>query len=148
MSDVFLKMSVYNNTHHNYKQPDSENTLFLRIGQALFMKRINLTIDEATLTLLHDLAEHYYQGNKSKTVRSALESLAAHSGHMGWVIRGYVPVATEVDTSCHTCQTPHQKGEILYRPVFERGRGPDVYSQIPSESWMDCTVCAEQQFKD
>ena len=110
------------------------------------MKRINFTVDEATLTLLSELAERYYKGNKSKTVRAALESLAAHSGHMGWIIRGYVPVETDVDTSCHTCQTTHQKGDILFRPVFERGRGPEAYTHIPSESWMDCPDCAEQQF--
>ncbi|MFK7844807.1 MAG: hypothetical protein AB8G77_05850 [Rhodothermales bacterium] len=111
------------------------------------MKRINITVDEPTVALLNELAERYYKGNKSKTVRAALESLAAHSGYMGWIIRGYVPIATDVDTSCHTCQTLHQKGDVLFRPVFERGRGPNVYSHIPSESWMDCPVCAEQQFK-
>ena len=112
------------------------------------MKRINFTVDEATLTLLNELAVRYYKGNKSKTVRAALESLAAHSGHMGWIIRGYVPVETEFDTSCYTCQTPHQKGDILFRPVFERGRGPEAYSHIPNESWMDCPECAEHKFKE
>ena len=96
------------------------------------MKRINFTVDENTLTLLHELAERYYKGNKSKTVRAALESLAAHSGHMGWIIRGYVPVETNVVTSCHTCHTPHPKGDVLFRPVFERGRGPQTFNQIPS----------------
>ena len=111
------------------------------------MKRINFTVDEATLVLLNELSERYYQGNKSKTVRAALESLAAHSGHMGWVIRGYVPVAADEATACYTCQTPHQKGDVLFRPVFERGRGPEAYTSIPSESWMDCSDCAELQFK-
>ncbi len=111
------------------------------------MKRINFTVDEPTLILLGELANRYYKGNKSKTIRAALESLAAHSGHMGWIIRGYVPVEANGETACHTCHTPHQKGDILYRPVFERGRGPDALSNIPSESWMDCTDCAEQQLK-
>ena len=111
------------------------------------MKRVNFTVDEHTLILLNELSERYYNGNKSKTIRAALESLAAHSGHMGWIIRGYVPVETEADTACHTCNTPHQKGDVLFRPVFERGRGPEAYMHIPSESWMDCPDCAEEQLK-
>ena len=45
------------------------------------MQRLNFTLDEATVQLLDRLAAKYYHGNKSLTVRAALESLAAHAGH-------------------------------------------------------------------
>jgi hypothetical protein len=109
------------------------------------MQRLNFTLDEATIQLLARLAEKYYQGNKSQTVRAALESLAVHSGHEGWVIAGYSPVQVEEATRCHTCGDPHEKGEILFRPVFERGEGPQVLPRLPVEAWLDCSDCVEQQ---
>ena len=45
------------------------------------MKRLNFTLDQDTVHLLEDLAKKFYEGNKSQTVRAALESLAAHTGH-------------------------------------------------------------------
>lgn len=108
------------------------------------MRRINFTFDEATVELLEQLAEKYYSGNKSLTVRSALESLAAHTGHAGWVITGYTPIVLDQQVSCHTCGHVYPSGNTLYRPVFERGRGPSALLKLPSESWLDCATCIER----
>ncbi|MFW6157630.1 MAG: hypothetical protein ACOC4S_02185 [Balneolaceae bacterium] len=110
------------------------------------MKRLNFTLDEDTVKLLQDLAENYYGGNKSQTVRAALESLAAHTGHEGWVIAGYTPKEADEEVSCHSCGEEHHKGEVLYRPVFERGKSPKALSRIPAENWLECPDCAEKQF--
>lgn len=108
------------------------------------MIRLNFTFDESTAQLLDKLADKYYHGNKSLTVRSALESLAAHTGHEGWVIAGYTPIVIEGEASCHTCGDPHTPGDVLYRPVFERGEGPRAIPRIPQENWLDCPTCVEQ----
>ena len=110
------------------------------------MKRLNFTLDAPTIDLLERLAATYYQGNKSQTVRAALESLAAHIGHDGWVITGYTPVQLEQEEQCHTCGEAHHEGEVLYRPVFERGASPRALPHIPAEPWFDCPRCVEQQF--
>ena len=111
------------------------------------MKRLNFTFDEDTVTLLQELADNYYNGNKSQTVRAALESLASHTGHEGWVIAGYTPIQLNDDRSCHTCGESHHEGEVLYRPVFERGKAPDAMQTIPSEDWLECPTCAEKHFE-
>ncbi len=108
------------------------------------MRRLNFTLDQDTITLLERLADRYYGGNKSQTVRAALESLAAHTGHDGWVIAGYTPVALDDDIDCHTCGEVHYEGEVLFRPVFERGQSPVALPHIPAEVWLDCPTCAEQ----
>ena len=110
------------------------------------MKRLNFTLDEQTVQLLHELADGYYGGNKSQTVRAALESLAAHTGHQGWIIAGYTPMEVDGDVECHGCGESHKEGEVLYRPVFERGKGPSAMPHIPTENWLDCPECAEKQF--
>ncbi|MEM1271004.1 MAG: hypothetical protein AAGI08_13270 [Bacteroidota bacterium] len=107
------------------------------------MKRLNFTLDADTIRLLERLAGEYYGGNKSQTVRAALESLASHVGHDGWIVSGHVPVAVDADTECHTCNDVRPKGAVLYRPVFERGRGPDALPSIPVDSWLDCPSCVE-----
>jgi hypothetical protein len=108
------------------------------------VQRLNFTLDDATVKLLNELSEKYYHGNKSLTVRAALESLAVHAGHAGWVVRGYTPIVLDHQTSCHTCGDLHPEGDVLYRPVFERGEGPRAVPRIPRESWLDCSNCAEQ----
>lgn len=110
------------------------------------MKRLNFTLDNETVNLLGELAENYYGGNKSQTVRAALESLAAHTGHQGWVITGYTPKEVDGEVECHGCGEAHKEGEILYRPVFERGKGPSALPKIPTDNWLDCPECAEKQF--
>lgn len=107
------------------------------------MQRLNFTLDDETVKLLEKLAEKYYQGNKSQTVRSALESLAAHAGHEGWIVAGHTPVVVDQQTSCHTCGDPHAVGDILYRPVFQRGEGPRALPRLPHENWLDCSNCVE-----
>lgn len=107
------------------------------------MKRLNFTLDSETVTLLNNLAEKFYKGNKSQTVRAALESLAARQGHDGWVITGYTPMRIDHDASCHTCGTEHHEGKILFKPVFEKGNSPKAIQQIPSEEWVECSTCVE-----
>ncbi|MBI2881687.1 MAG: hypothetical protein HYY21_08845 [Candidatus Tectomicrobia bacterium] len=108
------------------------------------MPRLNFTLDDEAVRLLDRLAQKYYEGNKSLTVRRALESLAVHAGHEGWRIAGYTPVVIEGRAACHTCGEPHRKGDVLYRPVFERGEGPNALATLPKESWLDCPRCVEQ----
>ncbi len=110
------------------------------------MLRQNFTLDNDTIALLEKLAEKYYGGNKSGTVRAALESLAAHVGHEGWVVSGYIAVTVNEDIDCHTCGQTKHEGEILYRPVFERGASPEALSKIPGEAWLDCSDCVEHQY--
>lgn len=112
------------------------------------MKRLNFTLDDDTVKLLEELAGKYYSGNKSQTVRAALESLAAHTGHEGWIIAGYTPKELDNESACHSCGEEHEKGEILYRPVFERGKSPEAFPKMPTENWLDCPDCAEQHIRD
>ncbi len=107
------------------------------------MQRLNFTLDDATIELLDSLAASYYSGNKSQTVRAALESLATHTRHMGWVITGYTTVVLAKPEACHTCGERHRKGEVLYRPVFERGAGAKALPVLPREMWLACSNCAE-----
>lgn len=105
------------------------------------MKRLNFTLDGETVDLLSRLAEAYYGGNKSQTVRAALESLASHIGHEGWVVKGYVPAVAPENAECHSCGTAQRDGEILYRPVFERGASASALPAIPTEDWLECPTC-------
>lgn len=107
------------------------------------MRRLNFTLDNATVAMLDRLAERYYGGNKSLTVRAALESLAAHAGHEGWIVAGYTPVVLDARADCHTCGELHGQGEVLYRPVFRRGQGQQALPRIPAELWLDCSQCVE-----
>lgn len=109
------------------------------------MKRLNFTLDDDTVKLLEELADKFYNGNKSQTVRAALESLAVHAGHEGWVIAGYTPKELDGKENCHSCGESHEKGDVLYRPVFEKGSSPQALPHMPSEHWLDCPDCAEKQ---
>ncbi len=109
------------------------------------MKRLNFTLDDDTVKLLEELSGKYYGGNKSQTVRAALESLAVHAGHEGWIIAGYTPKELDGEESCHSCGESHEKGDVLYRPVFEKGSSPKALPKMPSENWLDCPDCAEKQ---
>jgi len=108
------------------------------------MKRLNFTIDEETVDLLEQISERYYGGNKSLTVRAALESLAAHLGHAGWVIAGYAPAVLDHQENCHSCGQTYPEGQTLFRPVFQRGHAPDALREIPQENWLDCSRCVEE----
>ena len=110
------------------------------------MQRLNFTLDDEAVRLLEQLAATYYHGNKSQTVRAALESLAAHIGHDGWVIAGYTPMQLATEAACHTCGISHPEGDVLFRPVFERGASPEALTRIPSEVWLDCSGCVEERF--
>jgi len=110
------------------------------------MQRLNFTLDEDAVRLLERLADRFYHGNKSLTVRAGLESLAAHAGHDGWIVKGYTPVRLSAEAACHSCGVEHHEGDVLYRPVFERGESPAALEHIPTEAWLDCPGCAEQRF--
>lgn len=107
------------------------------------MKRLNFTLDDETIALLNRIAEQYYHGNKSQAVRAAVESLAAHLGHEGWVVAGFVPVEVDANAECHTCHRCFEPGETLYRPVFRKGRAPKAMPQLPREQWLECGDCAQ-----
>ncbi|MDR9418216.1 hypothetical protein [Gracilimonas sp.] len=109
------------------------------------MKRLNFTLDNSTVELLQKLAEKFYDGNKSQTVRAALESLAAHQGHDGWVITGYTSVRTDHEVNCHSCGSEHAEGNIVFKPVFEKGNSPAAISHIPTEEWIECHECVESR---
>ncbi len=109
------------------------------------MKRLNFTLDDETVKLLNRLAKKYYKGNKSQTVRAALESLAAHQGHDGWVITGYTPTRAAGDVSCHSCGDEQGEGNMLFKPVFERGNSPSAIQSIPKEEWVECASCLESK---
>lgn len=106
------------------------------------MKRLNFTVDDETASLLESLATQFYGGNKSLAIRSAVESLAAHSGHSGWVIAGFTPVELSKETSCHCCRERFNAGQTLFTPVFERGVAQDALAELPVEPWLDCQTCA------
>jgi len=109
------------------------------------MKRLNFTLDNDTVELLNKLADKFYKGNKSLTVRAALESLATHAGHDGWVIAGYTALRTDHNAECHSCGREQQKGDMLYKPVFERGSSPGALQSIPREEWLECSSCVESR---
>lgn len=108
------------------------------------MQRLNFTLDESTVALLGRLADGWYGGNKSLTVRAALESLATHLGHEGWVVAGYTPVVIDDPAACHSCGGTHDQGDVLFRPVFQRGTGREALAHLPAEPWLDCGRCVEQ----
>ena len=110
------------------------------------MHRLNFTLDSETVELLERLADKFYGSNKSATVRAALESLATHVGHEGWVVSGYTPVLVDADIDCHSCGQTKHEGETVYRPVFERGASPAALPHIPAEPWLDCSECVELQY--
>jgi len=107
------------------------------------MRRLNFTVDDETASLLESLAREFYGGNKSLAIRSAVESLAAHSGHAGWVVSGFTPVELGRETACHCCRETFQPGQTLYRPVFERGVSGKSLAELPVEPWLDCATCAQ-----
>jgi len=84
-------------------------------------------------------------------VRAAVESLAAHLGHEGWVVAGFVPVEVDANAECHTCHRCFEPGatlyrpvfRTLYRPVFRKGRAPKAMPQLPREQWLECGDCAQ-----
>ena len=106
------------------------------------MRRINFTLDEDTIELLSSVADRFYGGNRSLAIRAAVESLAAHSGHEGWVITGFTPEEIHAETKCHCCATEFPTGAILFRPVFERGVSPEALDRLPEGKWLDCSQCA------
>lgn len=107
------------------------------------MKRLNFTLDDDTVKLLDRLSSKYYEGNKSQTVRAALESLASHAGQEGWVIKGYTTLRADHDVNCHECGSEQHEGTVLYKPVFEKGSSPSAIQSIPSEEWVECPDCIE-----
>ena len=107
------------------------------------MQRLNFTLDKATVRLLEKLSLAN-GGNKSQTVRTALEFLAHHQGSSGWVIKGYTATRIDEQSSCHTCGEEHTTGEVLYTPVFELGEGAGALKTLPADVWLDCNDCVKE----
>lgn len=105
------------------------------------MQRLNFTLDDATVGLLDTLSEQRFGGNKSQTVRAALEALAGRSGDAGWVVTGYTSIELDKRAACHHCGGQHARGTVMYRPVFERGAGPQAIKTLPAQIWLDCPDC-------
>lgn len=103
--------------------------------------RLNFTLDDDTIKLLEFLSDNYYSGNKSQTVRAALEALAINHKHEGWVVAGYTVVDLEQGANCHQCGNAKKSGDVMYRPVFERGHGPNALNELPTHAWFDCPAC-------
>lgn len=99
-------------------------------------------MDHETVSLLGTLADQFYGGNKSLAIRAAVESLAAQSGHPGWVVAGFTPIEIESRTACHCCSTEFESGATLFKPVFERGVSPKAFTELPEGKWLDCAMCA------
>ena len=112
------------------------------------MRRLNFTLDPETVALLSQLAQKFYHGNKSHTIRAALQRLATHTGHAGLVSSGYTPVEVSGATSCHTCGTKYGKGDLLYHPVFERGYSHKAVEDLPEQIWLDCHGCVTQNVEE
>ena len=112
------------------------------------MQRLNFTLDKGTVASLSELAQKLYQGNKSQTIRAALQSLAFHTGHAGWVISGYTPTEVSSTTFCHTCGAEYGKGDLLYRPVFDRGFSRKAVVDLPTKAWLNCSSCVTQDTKE
>lgn len=112
------------------------------------MRRLNFTLDEGTIDLLDELAGRLYGGNKSQTIRAALQALSAHTGQGGWVIAGYAPVELRDDAPCHTCGETHHRGQVLFRAVFERGYSPDALRTLPQKDWLDCHRCVARHVRE
>jgi hypothetical protein len=109
------------------------------------VKRLNFTIDDNTADLLNEISNRFYYGNKSLTVRAALEKLAAHFGDAGWVISGYTPKVLHHEEHCHSCGAAHPEGDVLYQPIFQKATAPGAMHDIPAEPWLDCSQCVEHQ---
>ncbi len=112
------------------------------------MKRLNFTLDQETIALLNRIADHYYHGNKSLAVRAALEWLATHLGHEGWVVVGVVPVEVDFTAECHTCRRHFERGTTLYRPVFRKGLAGKAMPELPKKIWLECGDCAQGLVND
>jgi predicted transcriptional regulator len=108
------------------------------------MKRLNFTFDDETTRLLSRLAEAHFSGNKSLTVRAALERFARQEGHEGWIISGYTPLRAPQQAVCRRCGKEQEEGELLYRPVFERGSSPAAMDHLPEEEWTECVGCVDE----
>ena len=63
----------------------------------------------------------------------------------GWVIAGYTAVELDHQAACHQCGVAYRSGDILYRPVFERGRGASVLPSLPAETWLECSQCIDRR---
>lgn len=109
------------------------------------MKRLNFTFDDSTIELLEELSDNYFSGNKSQTVREALESLKVNIGNKGWVIKGYTPRQLEEEIQCYSCGEDHHAGEILFTPVFEKGSGVRAINALPKKPWVECDKCVDSE---
>ena len=107
------------------------------------MQRINFTLDEKTIGLLEKMANEWYKGNRSAVIRDAVHYYSQNALQSGWVIVGFSPVTLDNNFTCHGCGEEHTKGEVLYRPTFQKGQGKFAFKYLPNEPWLDCAACLE-----
>lgn len=107
------------------------------------MRRCNFTLDDRTVSLLEQLADERFGGNRSEAIRVAIHSLAGSAEAIpGWVVAGFTPVEIAEKKHCHCCHDEFSQGDTLYRPVFELGKSPNALAHLPSGDWLDCAKCA------
>ena len=100
--------------------------------------------------LLETLAKNHFANNQTETFRAGLRALAVRYGlsETTWIVDGYVAGrAPKGGARCYRCERRFQAGELLYRPVFRRGSGPDALSRLPpseEELWV-CPLCVEEE---
>ena len=99
--------------------------------------------------LLETLAKEHFGGNQTETVRAGLRALAVEYGLLGettWIVDGYVAGrAPKGGARCYRCERRFQAGELLYRPIFRRGSGPNALSRLPEEELWVCPLCVEEE---
>ena len=85
------------------------------------MRQVDLVLDPPTLKLLHQLAILYFDGDETRTIKAALQSLAAHSGCDGWAVAGYAPLGLRPEQG--RVAPDGDSWELSFRPIFARQSG-------------------------
>lgn len=104
-------------------------------------KTFTLGVEHAEL--LEEVAGRFYSDNQTEAVRVAISRLAARHGlgETTWIIDGYVPDSPSESGACYRCDREFQAGEVLYRPVFRRGAGDEMFSSLPDKELWICGEC-------
>jgi hypothetical protein len=85
------------------------------------MTQIDLALDPATIQLLRQLARAYFDGDEARTIKAALQSLAAHTGCDGWAVSGYAPLGLRPEQG--RIGPDGRSWEVSFRPIFGRQSG-------------------------
>ena len=101
------------------------------------MRRLNFTLDESTISLLEELAGALHQGNKSQTIRAALQSLSSQNSRGGWIIAGYAPAELGADAP-RTAITHDPRRDMELNRGLAADRRRICPSKIPAASFSIC----------